>query len=313
MTTHAAFRHGLLVHDTDEELIEATRAFVARGLDSGADVLVHGSAERLVLMRQVLGSSPRLSYGLDGDLYHQPTRTLFDYQRALAERSEPTELWVTGTVPPGHDDPTQAAWHRYESAVDAALGADPFVALCTYDRRIRPAWVIEAALATHRTVNVDLADRDNPAYVEPAVFLAAPLAARPAVPLDPPTAATVIREPWQLSGARDLVGAVANRLTAVSRRTVEDFRVAVNEVTSNGLLHGRPPVRVTLWADTADLTCLVEDAGAGDLDPMTGYRRPEGGRSMGLWAARQLVDELVIDDAPAGGCRVLLTVRDRPR
>ena len=33
---------------------------------------------------------------------------------------------------------------------------------------------------------------------------------------------------------------------------------------------------------------------------------------MGLWAARQLVDDLVIEDTPAGGCRVLLSVQDRP-
>ena len=57
-------------------------------------------------------------------------RTLFAYQRTLAERSEPTNLWVTGTVPLGLDATQQAAWLRYESAVDDALGTYPFAALC---------------------------------------------------------------------------------------------------------------------------------------------------------------------------------------
>jgi hypothetical protein len=55
------------------------------------------------------------------------------------------------------------------------------------------------------------------------------------------------------------------------------------------------------------LTCLVEDYGQGNLDPMTGFRYPQGWSPMGLWAARQLVDGLFIGSSPSGGCRVLLT------
>lgn len=308
--THAAYNHGLLVHDTDEELIKGTRAFVARGLASGGSVLVHGTRDRVALMRDVLDSHPRLEYGLDEELYQAPMRTLFAYQHMLSERSESNELWVTGTVPPGLDTAQQASWHRYESAVDEALGTYPFAALCTYDTRDRPAWVIAAALATHRTVNVDLTDRDNPQYVDPAAFLVAPLAQRPEAPATPPSTVTVIRDFDQLSAARDLVRDGAYEHSAVSPQTIEQLRVAVNEVTANGLLHGRPPVRVTLWAEVGTLTCLVEDSGCGGLDPMTGYRHPQGASSLGLWAARQLVDDLLIGSSPSGGCSVLLTVTE---
>ncbi|GAA2137310.1 hypothetical protein GCM10009844_04250 [Nocardioides koreensis] len=309
---HSAYRHGLLVHDTDEELIEGTRTFVARGLASGADVLVHGPSERVDLMREVLGSHPRLGYGFDEELYQAPMRTLFGYQHTLAERSEPRELWVTGTVPLGLDATQQAAWHRYESAVDEALGTYPFAALCTYDTRHRPASVIAAALATHRTVNVDLTDRENPQYVEPAAFLAAPLALRPEAPATPPSSSTVIHDFDHLSAARDLVRADAYQNSAVAPQTIEQLRVAVSEAVTNGLLHGCPPVRVTLWTDVASLTCLVEDSGPGHLDPMTGFRHPERASSMGLWVARQLVDDLMIRSSPSGGCSVLLTVTDQP-
>ena len=83
-TAHSAYHHSLLVHDTDEELVESTRAFVARGLTSGGDVLVHGSRDRVDLMRRVLDPHPRLEYGFDEELYVAPMRTLFAYQRRLA-------------------------------------------------------------------------------------------------------------------------------------------------------------------------------------------------------------------------------------
>ena len=307
---HAAYSHSVLVHDTDEQLIEGTRAFVAQGLESGGDVLVHGSRDRVDLMRDVLGSHSRLGYGLDEELYLAPMRTLFAYQRTLAERPSPTQLWVIGTVPLAADLSGQAAWLRYESVVDAALGAYAFAALCTYDTRTCPDSVIRGALATHRTVSVDLAEQDNALYVEPAVFLEVPLAQRPEVPDTPPTDAITIHDIDDLAAARDLVKVRAYEQSAVSPQCIEQFRVAVTEITSNGLSHGRPPVTVALWADVGRLTCLVEDSGTGHLDPMTGYRHPDHAASLGLWAARQLVDDLVIGCSESGGCSVLLTLAD---
>lgn len=39
------------------------------------------------------------------------------------------------------------------------------------------------------------------------------------------------------------------------------------------------------------------------------FRPSDGWGSMGLWAARQLVDDLFVDKSPSGGCRVFLTAR----
>jgi hypothetical protein len=44
---------------------------------------------------------------------------------------------------------------------------------------------------------------------------------------------------------------------------------------------------------------------------MAGYRYPAEPAHLGLWASRQMVDDLVIDRSPAGGCSVLLTVTDQ--
>ena len=304
--THPDYSHGLLVHDNDEELIEGTRAFVEQGLASGDQVLVHGTRDRVALLRDVLGTRARLEYGFDEELYLDPTRTLFAYQRKLAARTLPTRLWVTGTVPVGRDSATQGAWNRYESAVDQALAAYPFRALCAYDTRTRPAAVIAAARATHSTVSDGLTSRPSPDYVRPAAFLADPLARVPAPPTSPPSVRTTIVMLGDLSEARHRLRARARSASAVSSQTIEQMLTAVHEVAANGVVHGRTPVRISLWTEVEALTCLVEDSGPGNLDPMTGFRHPGTRSTLGLWVARQLVDDLFIDSAPSGGCRVLL-------
>lgn len=305
--THPDYSHGLLVHDDDEELVEGTRAFVEQGLASGGQVLVHGTRDRVALLQEVLGTHPRLDYGFDEELYLDPTRTLFAYQRKLAARTEPTKLWVTGTVPLGCDSAAQAAWNRYESVVDEALGAYPFRALCAYDTRTRPAEVIAAARATHATVSNGLTSHASAEYVDPAAFLADPLARVPAPPTSPPSVATTVVHLGDLTGARHVLGTRACNDSAVSSETIEQVLIAVHEVAANGVAHGHAPVHISLWTDVEILTCLVEDSGPGNLDPMTGFRYPDDWGPMGLWVARQLVDDLFIGSTPSGGCSVLLT------
>ncbi|MGZ4493529.1 MAG: anti-sigma factor RsbA family regulatory protein [Nocardioides sp.] len=304
---HSGYSHDLLVHHSDEELVHGTRAFVEQGLASGGQVLVHGSRDRVGLLRQELGAHPRLEYGFDEELYQAPTDTLFAYQRKLAEAGPGVDFWVTGTVPLGRDAAERAAWARYESAVNEALSAYSFRALCTYDARTLPGSVIDAARATHPTVSTDLTSRTSPEYVDPAAFLADPLAQVPGPPGSPPSLAITIHRLDQLARARHQVRTTARASSAVPQRSIDELLVAVNEVVANGLVHGAPPVQLSLWVDVTTLTCRVVDSGMSALDPVTGYRHPEDWGPMGLWAARQLVDELFISSPAEGGCSVLLT------
>ena len=60
---------------------------------------------------------------------------------------------------------------------------------------------------------------------------------------------------------RHLVRGGAESSTALPRGTIDAFVSAVHEVLANGLQHGVPPVRLTLWVETSKLTCLVADTG----------------------------------------------------
>lgn len=304
--TTSAYSHDLLVHERDEELVAGIGCFVEQGLASGGQVLVHGTQERVTMLRAVLGEHPRLVYGLDCDLYQSPSSTLFAYQRRLAESPEPMELWATGTVPLGDDARAHPAWARYESLVNEVLGPYCFHGLCTYDARVLPASTIAAARATHPCVCFGSLRTESPEYETPAAFLTSPLAAVPEPPTTPPAFTRTVHSPQDMEGVRRLVRLAAGR-DAVSPETRDGLVSAVNEVLANGLEHGGPPVRVSMWVQPSALVCEVDDSGPGIDDPMAGYRYPAPWGSRGLWVARQMCENVFVRSLPGGGCSVLLT------
>ena len=129
------------------------------------------------MLREALGTHPRLDYGLDGDLYLSPTSTLFAYERKLAESPDAAE-------PVGHrDGPLRRRPHQHPAwsvrVPNEVLGRFAFHALCTYDtrrrRRSRPPG--------SRTVHQHRSERvDSPDYLDPADFLSDPRAAAPRPP-----------------------------------------------------------------------------------------------------------------------------------
>ncbi|MEO6082397.1 MAG: ATP-binding protein, partial [Umezawaea sp.] len=71
------------------------------------------------------------------------------------------------------------------------------------------------------------------------------------------------------------------------REDVEDFVLSVSELVVNASRHGRPPVRVRVWAEPGCVVVTVHDSGPGLSDPFAGLV-PVEGRSrggLGLWIA----------------------------
>lgn len=297
----------LLHHGEDDDLVKGTRAFVEQGLATGGHVLVHGTEERVAMMRAELDPHPRLEYGLDRDLYASPSSTLFAYQRKMAESPEPIELWATGTVPMGDDPADHPAWARYESLVNEALGAYAFHGLCTYDTRTLPASTIATAKATHPWISNGADRTSSHDYLDPADFLRDPAAAVPGPPDSQPAVSVSLHSLRDLWRARHLLALSAVSASAVARDRIEDLITAVNEVLVNGLEHGGIPVQLVVWVETSMITCRITDSGAGIPDPLTGYRYPVPAGPRGLWLARQLCEDLFVSNQPDGGCSVLMT------
>jgi anti-sigma regulatory factor (Ser/Thr protein kinase) len=72
----------------------------------------------------------------------------------------------------------------------------------------------------------------------------------------------------------------------------QDLVLAMSEVVTNGIRHGRGRRHLRVWIDGRTVTCEVTDDGDGPADPLAGYRPPTplstGGR--GLWISQQVCD-----------------------
>jgi len=75
-------------------------------------------------------------------------------------------------------------------------------------------------------------------------------------------------------------------------KRLEDFVLAVNEITTNAVEHGIPDAEICLWASDG-FVFEVHDRGR-LADPLPGLVAPHAGdpRGRGVWIARQLCDSL---------------------
>jgi anti-sigma regulatory factor (Ser/Thr protein kinase) len=107
-------------------------------------------------------------------------------------------------------------------------------------------------------------------------------------------------------GANDLTR-VRHALSAaagdagLSGSALEDFVLAVNEVTTNAVVHGGGTGLLRLWHCDAGVRCEVTDTGTGlDEQVLAGPRPPAHAvRGRGLWLATQLC-QVTVYSRPQG-------------
>jgi len=102
---------------------------------------------------------------------------------------------------------------------------------------------------------------------------------------------------------RRTIGSLA--LEAVLPRSrADELVLAVNEIATNAIVHGRSPATVRAWRLDDELVFEVSDSGSGIKDVLAGQLTPSkaglGGR--GLWLTRLLCDAVEIRNGV--GCTV---------
>jgi anti-sigma regulatory factor (Ser/Thr protein kinase) len=311
--------HRALIGASDEQLVDGTVAFVSAGLQAGEPVIVACTDPTTELLQKALADQPQVIWAPWSEVYGNGPAAAITAVRRLGERHRiPAVAVVRVVLEPfaGPDRDTWREWQRYDAVLDhqldeaEGLGEEPLLVLCLCDSRRVPGPLVDAARATHPLLQ--LADRPvpNPDHVDPEEYLdSLPVPPEPLESTEPLVRADSVRD---LRGLRrDLVSRAADAsLPPGSEPALEDFLLAVDEMTTNALRHGRPPVDLRLWADEERLVCTVTDRGAGLQDPFIGYGPAHGADlslgGMGLWLARQLCDHVditVTDD----GVRVRLT------
>lgn len=117
----------------------------------------------------------------------------------------------------------------------------------------------------------------------------------------------------QVTDLRHRVADHARVLGLVGQR-LDDFVLAVNELTTNAIRHGGGRGWLRLWRVNDTVHCEVADHGGGIAPArLADCQRPTsdlvGG--WGLWLVRQLSDEMAVRTDPAG-TTVLITCAVRP-
>jgi serine/threonine-protein kinase RsbW len=90
----------------------------------------------------------------------------------------------------------------------------------------------------------------------------------------------------------------------LSAARVGEMVLAVNEVATNAVTHGRPPARLRIWEGNDELVFEVSDAGDGIADALAGETRPATGApsGRGLWLTGLLADSVEVRSGD--GCTV---------
>jgi anti-sigma regulatory factor (Ser/Thr protein kinase) len=311
--------HRALIGASDEALVAGTVAFICAGLDAGEPVVMACTDPTLELLQKALADRPEVHWADWSDVYGSGPAAAITAVRRLGELHRASSSAVVRMVLEpfaGPDRDTWREWQRYDAVLDhqlqegEQLGEEPLLVLCLCDTRRVPAPLVDAARATHPLLQVDDRVESNPGHVDAAEYLfSLPVPPESLEGTEPLVRADSVRD---LRGLRrDLASRAGHAgLPAGSEPALEDFLLAVDEMTTNALRHGRPPVDLRLWADEKRLVCTVTDRGAGLQDPFIGYGPAHGDDlslgGMGLWLARQLCDHVditVTDD----GVRVRLT------
>jgi anti-sigma regulatory factor (Ser/Thr protein kinase) len=306
-TVPPTYEHDLLVHDSPEALAAVAVPFLRAGLEAGDSAVVIAGPRATAVLSEGLGDDERVLVLDPTDVYHLRTPAAITGFRRLAEQWAPNghRLRVVGETVFGPTPREWLEWQRYEAVINAALHSQPLWGLCVYDTSRLPDEVIESGLKTHPFLVTAEGRRANPGYQEPADFLRSLPA--PAEPLEETEPLLHVDDVTDFVGLRHAVAQVLNTLGG-SADLAEDLHLAIDEMSSNAVRHGRPPVRLRLWGSAERVVCTISDRGPGMDDPFAGYGPAHGTDlsrgGMGLWLARQLCDHVDVIDNGAG-----LTVR----
>ncbi|MEU5877635.1 anti-sigma factor RsbA family regulatory protein [Spirillospora sp. NPDC047279] len=302
---HRAFLYGGI-----EDLLRTAVPFLREGMEQDEKVVVVIQRRGLEAVRETLGADGQgMIFAPSEEFYRHPVRTLRDYQGIVQESRPRTVRALAEPVWRGQDPRETLEWARYESLINVAFKDSGASALCPYDRTALPHGVIEHARHTHPKFlsGDDGRTRVNESYVEPVDF---GNGCDSKVCLDRPRDAEYRTiESDDLHDLRAFVGtrALGHGFDSTAARTLV---TAVNEVATNAVRHGTPPMGVWLWADDDELVCEIGDNGFWRPGPLTGFVPPESAlqRGFGLWTVRLLVD-LVELKAGWDGTFVRLHVR----
>jgi anti-sigma regulatory factor (Ser/Thr protein kinase) len=285
------FSHEALLYAGDDGFLDGTLPFIEEGVRKGEPTLVVVSPEKIDSLRGELGpAADTISFADMATLGVNPARIIPAWRDFVDDRG----AWrrpVRGIGEPisaGRDTEALAECQRHESLLNLAFAEAPaFRLLCPYDTDALAGDVIEEALHSHPAVRDAGEQRPSDRY-RGLDAIAAPFD-RP-LPDPPADAVGFSFNADSLLAARRLV-AEEGAAAGLSPGQVADLVLAVNEVTTNSVLHGGGAGELRVWTEPSRLVCEISDAGRIDA-PLVGRVQPRlgGEAGRGLWIANQVCE-----------------------
>jgi anti-sigma regulatory factor (Ser/Thr protein kinase) len=299
----AAFIHSGLIYGSDDAFLDVALPFIEEGVAAGEPALVAVRAANIENLRDALGREPEgVTLLSTEEWYETSARSRDKFMRWANERVDAGRVRLIGEPPWAVDNDAQVRdWARYESVVNVAFERLPVSFVCAFDARRLPPEIVEHARRTHPEIVGPHGSSPSEAYESPRMFCRGldtrvhRPKAEPSVLLDFNLA--------DLHRVRRTVATMAVR-SGLSGSRADELALAVNEIASNAVVHGRPPATLRIWHGEGELICEVSDAGDGIKDALAGQLTPPpdgiGGR--GIWLTRMLSDAVEIRNGV--GCTV---------
>ncbi|WBB65237.1 anti-sigma factor RsbA family regulatory protein [Micromonospora sp. WMMD812] len=305
---HHGYYHEAVCYDSDDELLAVVLPFLRGGIEAGEPTFVALGERTGGLVRAVLPAGSGVEFLPGGDVYARPTAAIRAYRELLAAQvaAGAGQIRIIGELPRVALGATFDWWARYESAINHAYDDFPLWSMCAYDSRTTPPGVLHEVARTHpRFATPDGRHLPSPAYTEPTTYLCE----HPAAPPDPLQATPPLVELTDPTAAEARAAVHAIDQGVLPPDDVDDLVVAVSETVTNALRHGRPPVRLRIWAGTDRIVVTVRDGGAGPKDPFAGLLPSGTGATggLGLWITYQSCNHVTLHRDPAGGFTLRLT------
>jgi len=299
------FVHQALIYDSDEEFMDVALPFLEDAALLREPILVTVQESNLDNLRAALGGFPPgvTAFSVE-QWYDTSARTRERFGRWVAEHenggrvrviAEP--LWAVGYEARVRD------WARHESVLNIAFAEHMLTFICPYDSRVLPAEIIEHAGSTHP----EIVDSDGAAlselYEDPLEFCRRLDTSVRHPAGDPETELTFGLA--DLPGLRRTIRSLAIE-AGLPRVRADEVVLAVHEIATNAVIHGRSPATLSVWHADRELVFEVSDSGQGIKDVLAGQLTPApaglGGR--GLWLTRLLSDAVEIRNGT--GCTVAI-------
>jgi anti-sigma regulatory factor (Ser/Thr protein kinase) len=290
------FDHAALILDSDTSLERLLVPVLRQHVADGELVLLVVPPHTEQVLRDGLGkSADHVEWGAANAFYQRLGFAFNRFRRYLRSQhalGRSVHVIAEPDIPTDLAAPVDrvAAYLSYEAMCNDAYATYGCPVTCIWDSRRHPTLVIEGVRSIHDHELTEQGRRRNAGFISAPDYLAGRAdVAMPRVPRDVDLDLTVTAMP-ELAGAREVVEAWALN-QEFAAHAANQVLAAANEVLTNGLLHGRPPVRLRAWHHGRTLVIHIDDTGGDPIPPDAGYRPPasaEGG--MGLWITRQFAD-----------------------